>query len=189
MRISFLFIGLFLAISTFAQKSSFKLQSSGDFLDSVTSKNYSVFEFQGKSKTELYTMILKNVSSIYVSPKHVLDKVEDEMISISAETQESIPNTVLGMKVYCSFGYKIVYEFKDGKIKVNSPKILSITAGNRFTSLNGIFDKWLKTQKVYKFKNGESTPNKPETINAINGEFNSIIESSISSSNTKKDDW
>lgn len=117
----------------------FKLQSTGEFL-SKEGKDFIVVEFDGKTTSELYDMVKGNVMSLYNSPKEVMSESGDNVITIFARDDEMWYVNSLGAKGIYGGYYKLVFKFKDGRIRIDSPTIskeLSLTDGF-FTNTIGI---------------------------------------------------
>jgi hypothetical protein len=115
-----LLIFLLLPFFTKAQESYFKLTPTGFTAD------YIVLEYPGKSKEDLYKKTLLFLNKKYTSPKDVVSKVENESISVNGYS----PNSIRRNKLHVfNMDYKIVLEFKDGKIRVNAPTF-ELTAFN-----------------------------------------------------------
>ena len=95
-------------------------------------KDYIVYEISEKSATELYQLTLTVLSKIYRSPQKALSLVEGKLISINAYAENVMffkhENEILKTtKTYrCSIDYTFIVEFKDDKIKFDSPEIHKI---------------------------------------------------------------
>ena len=114
--------GLLMSMGLWAQviPDKFALQADGTMV--ANDKSYIVVEFPGKTKSELYSDILVSSSAMYVSPKDVLSVVENESITINGYAKECLH---YGMNIV-SVNYSITILFKDGKIRINSPQVVSI---------------------------------------------------------------
>lgn len=81
--------------------------------------DYFVIEVPGASQSELYTRTLQYITETYNSPKDVISsQVENETIAVTGSH-----------KIFFGFDvlYKIVYKFKDGKVRYDMPTIVSMT--------------------------------------------------------------
>ena len=97
--------------------------------DSV--KTYYVFPYEGESQSALYNKALIGVTKTFVSAKDVVSKVENSMISINStyHFDEYLAGGIVKMSY--DVNYVVELEFKDGKIKVNAPTIVSIRSNGR----------------------------------------------------------
>ena len=133
-RTVFTLVCMFITLCSFAQTSiesiNFKIKDvSGELKASNNTDNYYVLEYEGKSASELYTNILSSISNLYKNPQKVLSTVENVSIKVSATAldvkvprDESEINDVFPQKYsYWGFDYRLSFQFKDGKIKVNAP--------------------------------------------------------------------
>lgn len=186
MKIYLLFILMLTFFFSFAQSSHFKLQASGVFIDSLSNKNYTVFEYPGKTKADLYTLVLKNITRLYLSPKSITSKVENEIISINAVASSVLP---VDKSSFLDCGYILTIQFKDGKIKVDAPSITSVTWGANHRDVNGIFGEWMKGQRMFVGKKGYEKLNKPEAIDYFTRRINAIVESIVKIEPSSDQNW
>lgn len=109
-------------IKFFIKDASGVLKTNGD-------DNYYVLNYQGKSASELYTNILSAILTIYKNPEKVLSKIENVSITISGTAMDvPVPNEADEINSmfpqendYFAFDYNFIFQFKDGKIRVNAP--------------------------------------------------------------------
>lgn len=85
------------------EKVNFKLTSSGIFVGE-DGKDYAIIPFENKSAHDIYVEILKNIHEIYNDPKEVLSTVEDESISICAQSDKLAYDKFIGI-VRSGYGY------------------------------------------------------------------------------------
>lgn len=127
-KIVFLLISL-VATTCLAQENhsvKFQLTENGSFI-APDGKDYIILEHPNESQGDLYNKFLVAITGIYVSPKDVISKVENQMISIKGYKHEAITNTLLG--VFSStydIEYVLKFQFKDGKVKVEAPEIVKL---------------------------------------------------------------
>lgn len=103
---------LFVLVALLSQNiyAQFSLTKEGTFINSEdVTKDYVIFQYEGKHKSELFTAVKKNITLNTKSAKDVTSETENEAISILCK----IPYDVFEMTV------NVFFEFKDGKIKVN----------------------------------------------------------------------
>ena len=116
---------LMLVMSSFSQKEvEFFLQSNGSFL-TADGSDYVIVPFEGKTSSELYSMVKSNAMSLYRDPKEVMS--EDENVAIKICELKN-----LDWKEGCIYAYydyygdcSFLFQFKDGKIKVDAPSVSS----------------------------------------------------------------
>lgn len=97
----------------------FKLQPDGSFL-APNGENYVVLEYDGKTASELYSLVKSNVMTLYNSPKDVMSENENVSISIRAFSDMVGTKTILLPRIFSGY-YNLVFRFKDGKIRVDAP--------------------------------------------------------------------
>jgi len=152
---------------------NFSLSSDGTF-STEDKKTYSVVEYKGKTAQELYNMIKANVLTLYNTPKNVLNEIEPTNITIRAVSNvlHSTFGFGSGFTEYAA-KYTLVFQFKDGKKRVNAPEIDSdlivnasgIPCPKTFISL---IDDWFD-------KNGCVKKRKQENVLKIEVQFNYLI--------------
>lgn len=173
-------LGMIFCSNLFAQVvPEFSLMSDGTM--QALDKSYIVVEFPDKTKSDLYSDVLFAVSSLYASPKDVLSTSENESITINGYAKDCLH---YGMNVM-SIHYSITMLFKDGKVRVNSPQVVSIVFDGGKISTN--FVGWLKTQNF--FVNGEvnTKPNKVKVVEEYNRKMNSLIYSILNYKQVQED--
>lgn len=181
---------LFSLIGTgFAQNASFMLQPDGSFLNYIDGKTFIVLEYPDRTKDNLYTNILTSVTKLYRSPKHVISKVDGEIISVNGIFSNCISyKAILGLTAIYSIEYILKFQFKEGKIRVDAPIVLRCFNDMTKVSEEVSFDEWLRIQSV--FKDGYPNPKKQKTIDDFNYVLNSLILSIVSEvNNNLEDEW
>lgn len=190
------------------QEFNFKLTPNGTLVDE-DGKDYIVLEYPSLSQSDLYNKFLIAITKLYVSPKDVISKVENNIISVRGNTPYSSENAIraiaLGITLYYDASYVLKFEFKNGKVKVSAPTILNVRS-----SLDGDikpFPEWVKINRFFEFKEVELTGNekkdkkrqekaekknerKMTAINSVNNLANSLIQDVINEAvNNPKDNW
>ena len=85
-------------------------------------KDYIVYPFEGKSASEIYSLICTNVARVYNSPKRVMSSVENTSVAIHAYADDILyQKSYLGIKFFYEGTYNLLIEIKDGRVKVNAP--------------------------------------------------------------------
>lgn len=120
-----------------AQK--FELTPKG-FVDSKDhEKYYVVYTFKGKSQKEIYKMALDAIGKYSTSPKDRLTKEEPTKLTLNGVIPNVTYITRLGIKLYFEMYYNMVLEFKDGKMRVNSPEIIKIMRDDTLNEVQYIY--------------------------------------------------
>ena len=124
MKKLFSFVMLMMCLGIYAQEKNvdFKLQPTGTFL-TEDGKVFAVVEFEGKSASELYSMVKSNAMSLYNDPDKVISESGDNMLSMYAYCKEMCVVSSMGAKAIYGGHYKLVFRFKDGRIRVDAPSI------------------------------------------------------------------
>lgn len=132
--LSFLLLAA-IAVGANAQKDStkaiwFSIQKEGYFA-ADDGKDYIIYHQEGKTAKELYDMVCVNANRIYNMPQRVMSTVEGKSVSIRAYSNTCMYNYFMG-KFFYEVCYNLLFEFKDGKIKINAPVINSISGHDTF---------------------------------------------------------
>lgn len=126
--------------------SDFRFDRLGQFYSKSSNNSYRVIDIEGKTKNELYKIVLTGVHKIYLNPQKVLHCIENEMIKVSAYQSSvfSKPVKVSGYdaKRYFGLEYNITFEFKDGKIRINVPSTRVVPRDGTTSSLGVYIDVW-----------------------------------------------
>ncbi len=159
----------------------FSLKPNGTF-STEDDKSYTVIEFEGKTAQELYNMIKANALTLYNNPQKVLHEIEPTNITIRALSDVLLNTYKLGSGIteYKAM-YTLVFQFKDGKIRISAPEIdrnlvvnaMGVPFSKTFISLiDDWFDKKgaIKKNKQEKVLKVEAILNYP--INYLLGNFN-----------------
>ena len=165
-----------LSLVSFAQnRVNFTLDNSCRYIISGSTNDYYVFQYEGESQSALFNKALIGVTKTFVSAKDVVSKVENSLISINSTY--IIEYYLAGIvKIENHVNYIIELEFKDGKIRINAPTIVSIR------------DKKGETAPIRDFmltSSGELADNW-ERFLFVNDVINSILSNMNTSSS---DDW
>ena len=130
---------LFVVMSLCVNAQTFELTARG-FVDSLNMQNdYIVVPFEGSSQTEIFNLALSAVGKHFVSPKDRISKVEYSQLNING----TIPNVTnlnrMGMKLYFDLYFNLIFEFKDGRMKINGPIINDIVRDAPFGDKHHMF--------------------------------------------------
>jgi len=130
---------LFVIMTLCVNAQTFELTAHG-FVDSLNMQNdYIVVPFEGSSQTEIFNLALSAVGKHFVSPKDRISKVEYSQLNING----TIPNVTnlnrMGMKLYFDLYFNLIFEFKDGRMKINGPIINDIVRDAPFGDKHHMF--------------------------------------------------
>lgn len=144
----------------------------------IDSCNYFyVVPFKGKTAHELYTEMLARIAHMFDNPSLVTQKVEDKTIVLNARKDgiakfvevinDSEADIYANWNILLSVDYRLEFNFRDGRIRVNPPTFTNMTEWNMSVGsrYNHKGMSYLKT--VYK--------NDSEAIHRIESYFNNII--------------
>ena len=150
----------------------FYLTQNGKFL-TKDNKEFTIIDSLGKSQETLYNDFLVAITKLYMSPKAVIDKVENRIITIKWYSPEAF-NVNTGKKALGSFVidhygvglYTLQFQFKDGRVRVDAPVINAInkyydlgTFGKKVTKLGegNSMSEWKKTKKLFSIETPKLT--------------------------------
>lgn len=166
----------FAAIS-FAQGSvNFSVNKYGSYEVPYSSNDYYVITFPNQSQSQLYTSALKAITRNFVSAKDVVSKVENEMISVNAVHRFTESYGVVSLTYDVNYSFEI--EFREGRVKVNAPRIIKIT--------DHYGDRVSFTECATSSTTGELLEPSKREFSFVNGVINRILSSMGS---RYSDDW
>ncbi|MCR5070143.1 MAG: DUF4468 domain-containing protein [Prevotella sp.] len=156
----------------------------GGYFVSNDGKEYIVIPYEGKSAQALYNRIKSNVTMLYNSAKDVISTSENSVISIKGYEKNAgyRPVAGFGYNVYFDISYVLKFMFKDGKIRIDAPTILSVYADNE---LMPEYHLWCKNQKL--FVKGQRNPKRLCITEGFEKVLNGIIESILKYDETTED--
>lgn len=181
---------LFSLISICCNAQTFELTPLG-FVDSKNAQNdYIVVPFEGKSQTEIFNLALTAIGKTFVSPDDRISKVKYNQININGVFQDITFINRVGLKLYFDMYYNIIFEFKDGKMRINGPIINDI----RRQAPDGVQHICLtKADKGWGDKvlfNNDGKINEKKHKENIEDTVNTFVNKIISEMNkTKESDW
>lgn len=180
----------------------FNLSENGVFL-SQDGKDYITLEYPNESQSDLYNKFLVAITGTYVSPKDVISKIENQMISVHGYKENAlvIPY-IFKLKAYYDISYVLKYQFKDGKIRIDAPIITNLYFINsnkgreeqnissffRFEEpkLTGNEKKDEKKKKLTEERNVQ----KQEYMNMLSSTMNDLVNNIITkANNNQSEDW
>ena len=167
---------------------SFELKSDATFKTS-DGQSYVVIPFEGKTAQELYNLVKSNVMKTYNSPKEVMSENAPTSISIRAIGVVANP-TMLFIPRRLQTYYNLLFQFKDGKIRVDAPAIdvdTKLMDEDNQLNPNVLFSLRDWTNKIYEKDGSIKSKNlskKQFTENSINSIINKLISEKQSPSTT-----
>jgi hypothetical protein len=182
-----------LGIQAQEKKVEFKLQPTGAFL-TEDGKDFAVIEFEGKSASELYSMVRANVMTLYNSPKEVMSETSGELITIFAYEKNLWTVKSMGATGIYGGNYKLIFKFKDGKIRIDAPSISEemLMTDGAFTKTIGIPERVFLSscaKKVCKSKSKKDNQKKTYLEDVVNKPINHLLGFSQSQKQKEDEDW
>ena len=182
---------LIMSCVPFLGYSQFILTKDGMVDEKDPSKNYLIYNYEGKTANELYISVITALTNYYVSAKDAISKVEGKIISINGIESGGIcyGNFMGGCNRRFDLIYTISIDFKDNKIRINSP-LVAKSKGDSFNNNTyslvgggGLFGTYSTFNKDGKLKDESSK-------NSIEKFFNTLVNAIIKDiDNRNKDDW
>ena len=168
----------------------FVFQPNGQFL-TQDGKEYVVIPFEEKSASDLYTMVKNNAMSYYNSPKEVMSEGEN-VITIYALEKNMWLVKSMGAKAIYGGHYKLVFRFKDGRVRIDAPSIdekLPMSEG-MFTNTIGIPNNVYLSSAAKKACNDPKKENKSRVGEVVNEPINYLLGLlKKNNEDTTDDDW
>lgn len=162
----------------------FKMNYDGNFT-TQEGESYDVAIMEGKSATELFDKVKKNVALVFRSPKDVESNVDDKIISIYGYAPRCTYFTAPGIKFYLSFHYSLKFQFKDGRIRIEVPGLYEME-GSAWENLQKTF----RAKGIFS-KDGvlSDNPKKRQTVTMLEDYFNDLINRIINGDTKSNEDW
>lgn len=104
---------------------NFIIDSEGVFHVPESEKDYYVFNFPGKTASQLYNSALKAATKTYTSTDDNIKKVQNQMITITSSCRHQ-EEMLFGVISYRKVFYAYDIEFKAGRIRINSPRVIKV---------------------------------------------------------------
>ena len=165
-----------ITVLSFAQGSvNFSVTKYGSYEIPYSSNDYYVITFPNQTQSQLYTSALKAVTRNFVSAKDVVSKVENEMISVNAIHRYTESYEVFSLTYDVNYSFEM--EFRDGRVKVNAPRIIKIT--------DHYGDRVSFSDCATSSTTGELLESSRREFSFVNGVINRIL----SSMGSYSDDW
>jgi hypothetical protein len=122
-KVLFIFLVMF---SSQIMAQTFQLTPNGFVDSSNIEKKFIVKNFNGESQEQLFKKALMSIGKNFVSPKDVISKVEYSQITVNCILKNVTARHPFGMNLPFDMNFNIVFEFKDGRMKINAPTIINI---------------------------------------------------------------
>lgn len=126
-RIACTLFALLVAMAGYSQEKYFELTPDGFVSNNPEKPGYILVEYPEVSQADLYNAVLMAIGDVYVSPEDVVSKVENKQITVNGFEKEVIQRTKFHL---FNINYTIVFEFRDGLVRVNAPSVNKISAYN-----------------------------------------------------------
>lgn len=172
MKLTILTIALFSCISfTSAQITpKFTINDFGFSNNQDPTRTFIVFVFNGKDANTLKSSIFSKLSSMYNSPKDVINKIGDNIISIDGYASRvfTYQNEYL-----CDILFTMTIEVKDNKVRYNNPVIRKMKMDSGILGLLDFDEN--KTYKIIK-ESTDGTFGVPNFFNSLISVLNNSIE-------------
>lgn len=125
---------------------NFNVNSDGNLNPKGNEEIFYIATFRGKTSSQLYNNIMINIARLYRSPETVTEKIQDKMIIVNGYAKDVTRYEYIydGYQTsgVISLDYRLTFEFKDGKIKIECPNITEVT---QFSYILGRKNKWPKS--------------------------------------------
>ena len=175
-----------------ANSQTFELTPTG-FVDSENPQNsYVVVTFEGKTQQEIFNLALSALGKSFVSPDDRISKVEYSQINLNGIMSDITFINRIGLHLYFDMFYNLIFEFKDGKMKINGPIIndifrkapdgiqhIYLTTAERGAALLGDLALFKKNGQVNEKKHKKN----------IETEVNVFVANIINLMNAKDSEW
>lgn len=161
------------------QAINFKADSTGVF-KTLDNKNFIVISESGKSAKQLYDEVMYGILTKYNSPKEIIQYSIDGNYIVINDVANMLAETWTDTRIWYDFTYRLGFQFKDGKIRVEAPSIIGgyLRIG-AVTKRSPYYDNFVLT---YLYKTDKTQ------IPKVEGYFNKLLESIISEKKNN-DNW
>lgn len=116
-------VALFIVLLPFmASAQYFELSPDGFVSSEDNTKTFVVIPMEG-TQAELYQKAKTAVTAMWKSAKDVMSYNEPDIIIVNGFDSGSLWMKRIGMKFVFDFNYRLQFQFKDGKIRIDAPAI------------------------------------------------------------------
>lgn len=185
-----LIMALILFVGCVRVNAQFKITPSG--VEDIDGKGYWLVEIEGRTAKELFDAAKTYVLLNFKNPDAVLSEVENKTITIHGVYPNAIfAKKVLGTNILASVDMNLTLQFKDNKLRVNTPIINSMRMGG-FDSPSVYFSGGMGIDgDVNMYKKG-GKPNAPKVIESLTVFINSkVLEivNALKGTSENEDEW
>ncbi|KAA5262286.1 DUF4468 domain-containing protein [Bacteroides faecis] len=139
--------------------------------------DFIIEEYHNQTAKEIYNNILMVVTSMYKSPKDVINKVENKMITVDGFIEYAGIRKAQYKDRKVSISYRLQFDFKDGKMSIKAPVIIDAYEEDKNI---GDFPFYMK-EVLWGIAD--------DTVQEIQKKLNNVISLIIFQSRTIKNDW
>lgn len=168
------------------KKCSFSF-STGEFISNQGRDGFVIYEIPEMTASELKSAVYTTLSSMFKSPKDAITSISDDIIQLEGFSPSLYTErlTYSYSEVYNHFIFNLIIQFKDGKVRYNTPSLryihMQVEGDDDIQSTSNISG---VNMKKY-FEGSEKIDYK---LNSIERYFNNLI-SSINSKLKASNDW
>lgn len=176
-KTTLLLIMLSITALSFSQGSvNFSVTKYGSYEVPYSNNDYYVITFPNQTQSQLYTSALMAVTHNFVSAKDVINKVDNVMISVNAVHRFTEKYSAFSLTYDVNYTFQM--EFKDGRVRINAPQIISI--------MDQYGERVSFTDCATSSTTGEVLETSRREFAFVNGVINRVLSSMGSRTN---DDW
>lgn len=165
---------LLLLSSSSLYSQSFVLTPDGFKNKDYLTQDYIVVQLEDKNKQEIFNQVHLYISSYFASPKEVMSISGNDLISINAISPEFPFCDPMGRKHTGRMTYKMTFQFRDGRMKVNFSPVSMIAYFNKYPTDLGLVQHGMR-MGFFK-RNGDLTRGGKLAIKEVEDIPNSIIQ-------------
>ena len=180
---------MFALVCTMTASAQFQLTKKGILTED--GNDYYVVEFQGKTAEQIYKSAMDYLMANYTDPKKGITEQPNSMITIKIICGDRcFYDTFMGARFYYVLNMNLVLRFKDGKMRIDAPSLISAIneAGIKFSFGANDSDDF-DYEKVFFNKKGKKNE---KAFNSFSIYLNSLVPQIIDGiKNVKKvnDNW
>lgn len=174
----------------------FTLGENGLIVKDNPDAKFIIVEKPGNTQIELFNQIKNWATQFYVSPKDVISESGNEMITLNGISDKDVWCKKGFGSVSFTTNYTIVFQFKDGKIRVNIPIINSMKGESRTLGgdLSGLYQLTYTKENIVDGRREQIVIfNKKKTKNeakeSIENLFNAIVKDAVEYKLPQNEEW
>lgn len=174
----------------------FVLSEKGLISKENSDAKFIIIEKPGLTQAELFNQIKNWATQFYVSPKDVISESGNEMITLNGVSDKDVWCKKGFGSVSFTTNYTIVFQFKDGKIRVNIPTINSMKGESRTLGgdLSGFYQLTYTKEDIVDGRREQiiifnKKKIKNEAKESIENLFNAIVKDAVEYKLSQKEEW